>query len=217
MEQEKPSIHPALERRWVAGSRGNIHRLLEDNGTAHVDDISMMRKGMTALMYAASQGYCEEAEALLDAGADVARSDPLGQDALLLACLHGYREMCDLLVARGASLAAVDKHGCGVWHMGYAHSAVRAWLIDRGADPNRIDENGFAPLHCAAEAGNAAACEDLLKAGADPYIRNQDGYTALHNATSEGHKDAAAVLEQAADRAAAANKSHALTGEEPTP
>ena len=202
---------------WVAGSRKNIHRLLEGNSTAHVDDISMMRKGMTALMYAASQGYCEEAEALLDAGADVARSDPSGQDALLLACLHGYREMCELLVARGASLAAVDKDGCGVWHMGYVHSAVRVWLIDCRADPNRIDENGFAPLHCAAETGNAAACEDLLKAGADPYIRNRIGYTALHSATGEGHKDAAAVLEQAADRAAAARKPHDLTGEEPTP
>jgi ankyrin repeat protein len=75
--------------------------------------------GMTALLFAARQGYAEVATALLDAGVDV--NQKKGGDhvsALLTATVNGHFDLATL-------------------------------LLDRGADPNLLAENGVGPLYAA--------------------------------------------------------------------
>jgi ankyrin repeat protein len=75
--------------------------------------------GMTALLFAARQGYTEVATALLDAGVDVnQRKKGDHVSALLTATINGHFDLATM-------------------------------LLDKGADPNATAENGVAPLYAA--------------------------------------------------------------------
>jgi quinoprotein dehydrogenase-associated probable ABC transporter substrate-binding protein len=56
------------------------------------------------------------------------------------------------------------------------------FLLDRGADINKIDAQGVAPLHAAARGSNAATVALLLDRKADPDMRDRDGWTPLLHA-----------------------------------
>ena len=56
------------------------------------------------------------------------------------------------------------------------------FLLDHGADINKLDAQGFAPLHTAASGGNAATIALLLERNADPNGRDSDGWTPLLHA-----------------------------------
>ena len=66
-------------------------------------------------------------------------------------------------------------------------------LLDRGADPLKENWYGSA-FHCAAEAGQIAALQELLQRGLDVDIRDHRHRTALHCATIEGHVAAMRTL-----------------------
>jgi uncharacterized protein len=52
-------------------------------------------------------------------------------------------------------------------------------LIDTGADPNDQDDNGWTPLHFAAQESSLDAVRLLLDAGANPGIQDRYGNTPL--------------------------------------
>lgn len=58
----------------------------------------------------------------------------------------------------------------------YGHLALVRALLERGADPNRIDSDGNTSLHHCDYPDSLRA---LLEAGGKPSIRNNDGQTAL--------------------------------------
>jgi len=59
-------------------------------------------------------------------------------------------------------------------------------LINAGANINALDENGYAPLHLAAQEGHLEVIRTLAKAGADTEIRDQqNNATPLHFAALE--------------------------------
>ncbi len=61
-----------------------------------------------------------------------------------------------------------------------AHDSQRAsGLLERGADPNALNLNGFAPLHLAARDRNAEMVRLLLDKGAKVDQRDRDGWTPL--------------------------------------
>lgn len=65
----------------------------------------------TALMGVAFKGYAGIARLLLDRGADVNRTNGVGQTALMMAALFGHMPIVDLLIERGANVAAIDANG----------------------------------------------------------------------------------------------------------
>ncbi|KAH9047612.1 ankyrin [Lactarius hengduanensis] len=76
-------------------------------------------------------------------------------------------------------------------------AAVSAFLSsNEGADINVRDEYGYTALHLAADRGNVAVVEFLLKQGADKTLMDTDGYTATDLATIAQQHDVVALLER---------------------
>jgi ankyrin repeat protein len=67
-------------------------------------------------------------------------------------------------------------------------------LLERGANPNATDRDGWTPLHLAAGWGHAGAIRLLLDHGADIRARNSKGDTPLHVAFMLDQAEAARVL-----------------------
>ncbi|KAF8269332.1 ankyrin repeat-containing domain protein [Lactarius quietus] len=82
--------------------------------------------------------------------------------------------------------------------MGDDVAALSAFLgANEGADIDVRDEYGYTALHLAADRGNAATVEFLLKQGADKTLKDTDGYTATDLATIAQQHDIVALLERA--------------------
>lgn len=67
-------------------------------------------------------------------------------------------------------------------------------LIDKGADPNRADENLWSPLHSCSSSGFLEIARLLIASGADCRARTSSGCTPLHYAASKGHVDIARLI-----------------------
>jgi ankyrin repeat protein len=50
-------------------------------------------------------------------------------------------------------------------------------LLEKGANPNARDEEGFTPLHYASFNGCASVAKLLLDSGADPNVGSKEGWT----------------------------------------
>ena len=79
--------------------------------------------------------------------------------------------------------------------------AAIAALLQQGVDPNAQDDNGFAPLHFAAQESLPEVARLLLDAGADPNIRDKFGNGPLFRAanTEAGLEVIKALLAAGAD------------------
>lgn len=118
--------------------------------------------GLTALHYAAREGFLDTARALLEAGANVNQPSPLDNGtALILALSNGHFDLADYLLSKGADpnianadgLAAVYAliesrwspvawtpnaftSASGIVQQKTAYLDLLGALLDRGADPN---------------------------------------------------------------------------------
>ncbi len=61
------------------------------------------------------------------------------------------------------------------------------FLLERGADPNAPDRQGFPPLVIAAQNRDTRMIRLLLEAGADVDATDRSGFTALHHAVLRNH------------------------------
>merc|ERR1719456_1742980 len=61
--------------------------------------------------------------------------------------------------------------------------------LEKKANPNQADPDGWSPLLLAGRAGHKAVLELLLNAGAKLEAANKGGLTALHLAAQEGREE----------------------------
>lgn len=167
-------VHELLARRvtldiWeaaIVGDNGRVRALL-------ADDPSLANRiapdGFSPLGLAAYFGRLAAAEALLDAGADVnaAAANP-----------SRVRPLHSAVANSDAAMAL----------------AMAELLLRRGADVNAAQQDGWTPLHQAADNDHADLVRLLLSHGADPSARAGKGQTALDMATAKGATAAAAIL-----------------------
>uniref|UniRef100_M4BXS7 Myosin-like protein n=1 Tax=Hyaloperonospora arabidopsidis (strain Emoy2) TaxID=559515 RepID=M4BXS7_HYAAE len=72
---------------------------------------------------------------------------------------------------------------------GFEAAKVCVWLIENGADPNAVDENGDTALHYAVELDRYDLVETLMKRGADSSIKNLKGLSAVEIAEEDDLKE----------------------------
>jgi ankyrin repeat protein len=111
---------------------------------------------------------------------------PLG-----LAAFFGHRQIAEYLLDSGAD---VNQAADNAFKVAPIHAAVSngdietvRLILERGADINARQQNGFTALHGAAGAGRADLVELLLAHGADRHALTDDGKTPAAVAAERGH------------------------------
>lgn len=120
--------------------------------------------GHTALLIASKKGHAKVAEALLEAGANMALTDAyMHATPAHKAAYNGHAAVLSVLAARREAFAAI---------------------IDA-----RGPFNGYTALHDAVWHGHLDAARVLMKAGADRTVRGHDGLTARDLAARNGYRE----------------------------
>jgi ankyrin repeat protein len=184
-----PSGETALMTAARSGSADAVNALVAAGA-----DVGAREKteGQTALMWAVSEKHPQVVEALIAAGADVgARSNPRssvtsigvveegGYTPLLFAAREGDIASARLLLAAGADVNDTAPLGTSALVVASfsGHSALAAFLLEKGADPNAAGA-GYNALHTAILRGDLALVQALLARGAEPNAPIQKGSKA---------------------------------------
>jgi ankyrin repeat protein len=165
--------------------------------------------GATPLHVAATYGYSEIVEFLLNHGADPNIREKYGCTPLHYATWFGNSKVVKVLLNHGADPNIRDKQGATPLHYAAAfdypkivevlhkkglsdyditplqaaefnYPEVVKLLLEHGANPNIQENNfGWTPLHFAAKVCHVHVARVLLDYGADPTIRDNEGKTPL--------------------------------------
>lgn len=152
----------------------------------------------TPLHQAAMGGHLEVAQWLLDHGATVDAQNSIQTTPLYDACLRGKASMVELLVKHRANpnLAKLGGHTplfANLTRTGNVE-IITGLLLQAGADPNIKNQDGWAPIHLAAERGDLPSVKYLLEAGAPVDALSDTSATPLLQAASFGQTNVVAFL-----------------------
>lgn len=134
--------------------------------------------GLTPLMWAAREGHSELVRELLDAGADLTRTDASGRTALVHAVRGGSLKAAAMLAA--PRTPPVLRDTALVHAVLSDNPRMTELLLSAGADPNaRVELHGGTALMVAVGRKNVRLTRLLLAWGADPEVANSAGESAL--------------------------------------
>jgi ankyrin repeat protein len=157
--------------------------------------------GFTALLNDVHDGWCEGVLDKLAAGiVDVNDSWCEGGETALIQACNGWTDclgMVELLLESKAAVdLCADDGTTPLLAISRTSDFVRiaATLITAGADIDRADNRGLAPVHAAAAEGNSGIVQLLLHAGALSTNIVFDGYSPLHAAVLGDHLECVELL-----------------------
>lgn len=146
-------------------------------------------ESLTALILAARHGHRAAVQCLLDAGADVDKTEEDLDSPLLAATKGGHIDVVQLLVDAEADVDYADHEpetalsmACGIGLLD-----VVKCLVQAGADVDKAGSGGQTPLGSAAAIGRLDMVKYLVGAGANVDKASERGYTPLHYAARNGH------------------------------
>lgn len=159
----------------------------------------------TGLMIGAWTGNIALMEAFVARGADIHRTNSLGETALMHAAWRGNAEAVEWLLARGARINRDGNEWSALHYAAFAgHVDAARLLLDRGADINARTPNGSSALMMAAYEGSDEMASLLIKRGADRSIRNENGDGVLEWAIKFNRGNIARLVGSPGQYAAAA-------------
>jgi len=183
-------IHSAA----LLGRLSVITFLLDHGAAIDREDI----RGFTPLHLAVKSGKIPTASLLIEKGAKIDVGSFL--TPLMLAAFDNKKAMVDLLLKHGAGLKERGHKGYSVMHyavLGGSEEIVTT-LLNAGANPNAMDEQGETPLHLKLPANMVQL---LIAHGADVNARDyenrrpfSEGDTPLHIAALVGELETAKIL-----------------------
>ena len=161
------------------------------------------------LYQAARAGHLDIVSALLKRGAFPDRGNKFKETPLLEATKGEHLEVVKILLEHGADpyTKSQTDHTAFSWANSFGSAEMRRlftdhfraksgdtaltyvcktgdlvearWLLDNGANPDQINNEGKTPLYLATEKGHAEIVLALLTQGANPNLANKDGRTSL--------------------------------------
>ena len=207
-----------------AVASGNI-KVVKDFLAAGVDVNSKNDRGRaTPLRIAASRGFKEIVELLIEKGADLnpvtVRTTPLdmANDPEIITILrkHGGKTRGELkapeliwnaievgnieavkqYLANGVDVNARDENDSTPLHIAVweGHKEIAKLLIAAGADVNAKKQGGITPLLITVDNGDRGSIELFIAAGADVNRKMKGGSTPLHRASGQGQKRISEML-----------------------
>lgn len=161
----------------------------------------------TGLMIAAWEGNLPMMELFVSRGADVHKTNKLGEQAIMHAAWKGRIEAVRWLLARGAKLDREPRQWTALHYAAFSgHSEVVTYLVEKGADINAQSTNGSTPLMMAVYEGREAMVKQLISMGADRRVRNDYDEGAMDWAFKHNHHAIARLVGTMEEFAAAANR-----------
>lgn len=155
------------------------------------------KRGTSALMCAALEGYIESAGLLIKAGAALNFLNPKdGFSPLMCAAQNDHPDIVYLLIQKGADLDLRNHDGWPALTIAAykGHTAIVALLLQHQADPELCNPEGFSALMMAAQNGRKDCVNLLIESGAKLNQRNQNGYSAAMLAMRNQHEEIAIML-----------------------
>ncbi|MGL9778991.1 MAG: ankyrin repeat domain-containing protein [Wolbachia sp.] len=169
--------------RFLISKGANIHA--KDNTSA----------GKKSIHVAAMEGCTNIVELFLSRGVDVDDPDTEGRTSLYYAAWKGELDTVEFLVDKGANVHAKKNGGVKPIHAATdGHQEIIGFLLSKGASIDDTNEDGWAPLHYAANDGWLEVVEFLISKGADVHAQVNDGDQALHIAAQGGHLEVVKFL-----------------------
>lgn len=143
------------------------------------------RETVTLLHWASINNRIEIMHFLIDKGAEIdARGGELNATPLHWATRQGQLEAVVILMNAGADPLLVDAEGCACIQLAaqFGHTALVAYFIARGINPDQPDRSGMTPLMWSSwKVRNLDPTRLLLTLGASPNLTDAtQGNTALH-------------------------------------
>ena len=163
------------------------------------------KKGMPALIIAASHGQENIANILIRYNANVNAIIPMkrneigGGTALIAAAGHGHVGIVRKLISNGADVNQSDKRGVTpLMTASFTGSQkIINKLIESGAYVDSQDDSGYTPLMYAANSGRADLVQQLIDNGADPNLTDKEGNTAYDFAVKSNDTETIKALKRA--------------------
>jgi len=173
---------------FIAAANGHVRSVEAIAALAPEDvDLHDLSSNATALHHAAGNGNAAMVELLLDFGADINANSHLGP-AIQWASMSDHRGIVLLLVGRGADPNVCAQRTPGVdrnlppplvMSAAMMQTDLCQVYLDKGADVNATDEEGYTALHHACDTGNIPLISLLLEEAVDVLACTATGQTAL--------------------------------------
>jgi ankyrin repeat protein len=168
-------------------------------GRNEIRDLLLAREAALELHEAAAAGQLARVKQIVEEDPGLAKSfSPDGFPVFALPAVFGHLEVAEYLLGKGADVNAAATNGTGynalTGAVASGHTAIVAWLLANGADPNYRYGAGYSPLLTAAANGHLGIVSLLLASGADLQAKANDGKTALRFAQERGHAEVTEVL-----------------------
>lgn len=145
-------------------------------------------------------GELDQAQLLLERGADANAAEANGTTALHWAVNRGDHELVAALIKAGADVNAQNAYGASAMSEAALLGDVKllALLLEAGADVESPNADGMTALMVLSRSNNVEAAKLLLKHGADVNAREQwKGQTAVMWAAAQAQPEMLAVLLEA--------------------
>jgi ankyrin repeat protein len=144
-----------------------VRRWLEHPGT-DIEDTEL-QTNKTALIFASAKGSVNSLQLLVEAGANLHAVNSVGCSAPFAAAQQGSAAALQILITAGADVQARTATGTCPLHVCCKKGHLDCVQLLLGVvDPNLLQADGATAAYIAAEAGQADALVELLKAGVDP-------------------------------------------------
>lgn len=178
----------------------------------HAEVISLLHKkgatidaldnlSQTPLLYAVWQDQIQAVSLLCEYGASVNHAMRSGMHILVAAAARGRADIVSILCQKGADVQ-IDMDAYAFFSCASLleaakgnHNEVAQVLLDHGANIDvQNKEEGWTPLHNAADQGHKEMVKLLLEKGANRKVTAKDGQTARALARKKGHREVCKML-----------------------